>query len=120
MGVDFPEYVVKSLLPIVMGEDFQFDLFMLFEVYFLERLENTVFEYCIDYFGHAGLLFDGFLTVMLGSLTPSIADEVITEAVSMASRSAGFLRYGLVLINDFFIVNRWKATPQAHNRSYPS
>jgi hypothetical protein len=77
--VDFPEDIVEPLLPLVMGEDFQLDLFMLFEVYFLKRLENAVFEYCIDYLGHANLLCDGFLAFMPGSFTPSIAEEVATE-----------------------------------------
>jgi hypothetical protein len=79
MGVDFPEYVVKSLLPFVVGKDLQLDLFMLFEVYFLKRLENAVFKYCIDYFGHAGLLCGGFLFFKPGSFIPSIAEEVTTE-----------------------------------------
>ena len=77
--MDFPENVVKAFLPFVAGEDLQLDLFMLFEVYFLKRLENAVFEYCIDYFGHADLLFDGFPAFMPGSFTPSIAEEVATE-----------------------------------------
>jgi hypothetical protein len=77
--VDFPENVIKPLLPIVVGEDFQLDLFMLFEVHFLKRLENPVFEYCIDYFGHADLLCDGFPVFTPGSFAPSIADEVTTD-----------------------------------------
>jgi hypothetical protein len=52
---------------------------MLFEVYFLKRLENAVLEYRVDYFGHADLLFDGFPAFMPGSFTPSIAEEVATE-----------------------------------------
>jgi len=46
-GVDLPEDAVKPLLPFVVGEDFQLYLFMLFEVYFLKRLENAVLEYCL-------------------------------------------------------------------------
>ncbi len=102
--MDFPEYVVKPFLPFVVGENFQLDLFMLFEVYFLKRPENAVFEYCIDYFGHAGLLCDGFLVFTPGSFIPSIADDVTTEVKSMDFRSVGFLRYGLVLINESFFI----------------
>jgi hypothetical protein len=77
--VDFPENGIEPLLPFIVREDFQLDLFMLFEVYFLKRLENAVFVNCIDYFGHADLLFDGFPAFMPGSFTPSMAEEVTTE-----------------------------------------
>jgi hypothetical protein len=63
-----------------MREDFQFDLFMFFEIYFLKWLENAVLEYRVDYFGHAGLLRGGFPAFMPGSFMPSIAEEVTTEA----------------------------------------
>jgi hypothetical protein len=102
--MDLSENGIEPLLPVVMREDLQLDLFMFFEVYFLKRFENAVFEYCVHYFGHLDLLCDGFLIFMLGSFTPSIAEEVTTEVKSMALRSAGFLRYGLVLINDFFCI----------------
>jgi hypothetical protein len=78
--VDFPEYIVKPPLPFVVGENFQLYLFVFFEVDFLKRLENAVLEYCVDYFGHASLLCDGFPAFMPGSFTPSIADEAATEA----------------------------------------
>jgi hypothetical protein len=77
--MDFPEYGVEALLPFVVREDLQLDLFMLFEVYLLKRLENAVLENCIDYFGHGDLLWEGFRAFMPGSFTPSIAEEVTTE-----------------------------------------
>ena len=58
--MDFPEDVIEAFLPFVVGEDFQLDLFMFFEVYFLKRLENAVFKNCIDYFGRMDLLSDDY------------------------------------------------------------
>ena len=77
--MDLPENGIEPLLPFVVREDLQLDLLMLFEVYFLKRLENAVFEYCIDYFRHLDLLCAGFLVFTPGSFMPSIADDVITE-----------------------------------------
>jgi hypothetical protein len=78
-GVDFPKDVVEPLLPFVVREDFQLDLFMLFKVCFLKRPENAVLEYCIDYFGHANLLCGGFPVFMPSGFTPSIAVDVTTD-----------------------------------------
>ena len=36
----FPEDIVEPLLPFVVGEDLQLDLFMFLEVYFLKRLDT--------------------------------------------------------------------------------